>query len=78
MNPGIEHRKPLQITKYVLHILFGRINNFFGAIKDKRRLKILEYPVNKYITNASFLDNLLVMTQGCNANQSFNLNSPTI
>jgi len=57
---------------------FERINNFFGAIKDKRRLKLLESPIEQYITNAFFLDNLLVMAQGCNANQSFNLDSPSL
>ena len=57
---------------------FERINNFFGAIKDKRRLKLLESPIEQYITNAFFLDNLLVMVQGCNANQSFNLDSPSL
>ena len=57
---------------------FQRVSSFFGAVKDKRRLKLLESPVEKYITNAFFLDNLLVITQGCSASSSFDFDCPTI
>ena len=57
---------------------FLRINNFFGLIKDKRRLKLQQSPIEKYIVNAYFLDNLLIICQGCNTHQSFNLDSPSL
>jgi hypothetical protein len=57
---------------------FQRIDNFFGSITNKKRMKLLESPVEKFIVNAFFLDNLLISEQGCNTNQSFDYDSPSL
>ena len=58
--------------------LFGRNRLFFGLTDQVAAMKLLESPIAHIITNTFLFNNLLILTEGCNSNDYFDVDPPTV
>lgn len=70
-----EHMKSILCT---VEWAFGRNKLFYGLSDQSAAMKLLESPIAHIITNTFLVSNLLILCHGCNSNEYFNINPPSL